>query len=246
MGRHQFTFADKVFLKHLEKVEKANKTSIKNLNFVLNNDSFKSYNLADMSKKALDKASAKSVLLSYSQFIKNKSFNRFCRKFWLEKAKFKLNEHSKSQNRSILIDEDIFKDTNEDHLRVNIYFDDQEQINYATYLCMLNDHVVQPWLASKPNANATNFSRFFSAYYFHGKSFHDTRHILTVATHAPFVAYNKSSLFTARNTYCLQCGFTGHFREKQQFHGRPNFNVTNIFFDSMFFLITSSFKDFNK
>lgn len=108
MGRHQFTFADKGFLDHLEKMKKANKkTNKKMLNkFVLNNNSFKSYNLSNMSKTALDKASTKSVLLSYSQFIKNESFDRFCREFWLEKEKFKLNEHSKS--RPILIDEYIF------------------------------------------------------------------------------------------------------------------------------------------
>ena len=256
MASHQVSFENKLFLKYLNQIiNTSNRTRESSLNLFEGNVSLlNSSNLAAKSELMLKKSSKTSILLSYSNFIKNQNFDRFCQKFWIEKRKdellFAAKNISANQSRLALFDEDIF-DSNENRLRISIYFEDQEQTNYATYLCMLNDHLVQPWLNSNSIANRTIFSRFFSTFYYHnGKSIHDTRNVLTIATHATFVNYNydgnKCNIYHSWPNFCYECGFTAHFRETPYLYllSGVYLNIKSIFFDTTIFKIASSFSGF--
>ena len=207
---------------------------------------YQSRNASDLNhrvNKSMTKLSSNpgSILFAYSNFIKNDNFDRFC-----QKLNYYLSEesNSNSSNSSILtFDEDISsRSDNEDRFKVHIDKNNLEELEYAVNLCEINEKYVKPLLKSKPKLARLNFSRFFSCFYTIGKSIHKNSNVLTISTHTAFIRYirtNRTDLYSNYSNYCYECGYSAHFREKQSFHLHKYINITNVYFDSLYFNLVS-------
>lgn len=185
----------------------------------------------DESMARLISSNPSSILLSYSNFIKNDNFDRFCYKL----NDYLLEPNSDSNDNSLLVFDD------EERFKVYIDKTNFEELRYAVDLCEINEKYVKPLLKSKPELARLNFSRFFSWFYFFGKSIHKNSDVLTISTHTAFIQYirtNRTDLGGIHSEYCFDCGYTAHFREIEPF-GNDYINITSVYFDSLFFDLVS-------
>lgn len=184
-------------------------------------------------------SNGRTVLLSYSYFIKNKYIDSFC-------LKFENTSINNETTKMLFFDESFASEKYDQSLQIKINLADKSEYEYAVRLCQMNENVVKPALKGLPKKiaeklNESDYNRFYSVDYFFGKSIHHTSDMLTISTHAPWIKYEikngtNSTLVsgTSRN-YCKNCGFTAHFRPKQFTNGQRS--IKDIVFDSYFFNI---------
>lgn len=189
-----------------------------------------------------------SMLLNYTFFIKNHYFDRLCTKL------YNYRKNSKKINETLWRFNDDKLEKGELSLKFQVNSTNENELQYAFYLCDLNEHVVKPWLQMLPKKfggklTGSNFNRFFSVQYMNGKSIHDALEIFSVRPHSArmkynYTSYNENVEFTPVY-YSYQCkppcsGYTAHFRNKASnmdpISNKLYFiNIVDIRFDWFFF-----------
>lgn len=187
-------------------------------------------------------SNSRTMFVEYVYFIKNHNFGQLCDKL------YDLSENSWTSNTTLWrFDEDKLEH-NEVGIKIEVNSTNEKELQYAFYLCDLNEHVVKPsleLLSQKfdKKLDQSNFNRFFSLHYPNGKSIHDVSDILSIKTHYPKLKYEFGKkgvkVREAKENKCTACGYTGHFREildnSVGVYTEEYFNITKIYFDWFFF-----------
>jgi hypothetical protein len=254
MVKHEVTFSShsdlNTFIKTVNKTKEINEKGL-----IIRNASL----LREQVDKLMNTISAKTLngrtmFIYYVYFITNKNFDNFCTKFRKLNQEWSAISAVNKTNRTQPIwsfDEDE-KRTNDygKRLRIKINATRKEELDYAIYLCEMNENLVKPRLQELSNKfnqklDLSLFNRLYSVKYINGKSVHDVSDILTIKTHIPKLKYKRdddnTQVTEIGENKCPDCenGYIGHFRENLDplmgLSSRDYFlNVTDIYFDSFF------------